>query len=77
MDKNTFFFFIEPLPYLTLYYCTLHTTLDRLAFAEMERINQREKSASAKMYLNIEFPQTQDTGLPIAVVRVPLLLLPC
>ena len=42
--------------------------LDRLAFAEMERIGQREKAASAKMYLNIEFPQTVDTGLPVAVV---------
>jgi len=42
--------------------------LDRLAFAEMERIGQREKAASAKMYLNIEFPQTVDMGLPIAVV---------
>jgi len=42
--------------------------LDRLAFAEMERIGQREKAASAKMYLNVEFPQTVDMGLPIAVV---------
>jgi len=42
--------------------------LDRLAFAEMERISQKDKSASAKMYLNIEFPHTMDMDLPISVV---------
>jgi len=42
--------------------------LDRLAFAEMERISQRDKSASAKMYLNIEFPQITNMDLPISVV---------
>lgn len=42
--------------------------LDRLAFAEMERISQKDKSASAKMYLNIEFPHTVNMDLPISVV---------
>jgi len=42
--------------------------LDRLAFAEMERISQKDKSASAKMYLNIEFPHTMNMDLPISVV---------
>lgn len=42
--------------------------LDRITFAEIERISQKDKSASAKLYLNIEFPQTMDMDLPISVV---------
>ena len=42
--------------------------LDRITFAEIERISQRDKSASARMYLNIEFPHIMDKDLPISVV---------
>ena len=42
--------------------------LDRVTFAEIERISQRDKSASARMYLNIEFPHIMDKDLPISVV---------
>ena len=42
--------------------------LDRITFAEIERISQKDKSASAKLYLNIEFPHTMDMDLPISVV---------
>ncbi len=42
--------------------------LDRLTFAEIERISQKDKTNSNKMFLNIEFPQVMDMDLPIAVV---------
>jgi phosphatidylinositol 3-kinase len=42
--------------------------LDRLTFAEIERINQKDKTNSNKMFLNIEFPQVVNKDLPIAVV---------
>ena len=42
--------------------------LDRITFAEIERISQKDKSSSAKMYLNVEFPHTMDMDLPISVV---------
>merc|ERR1719154_1061761 len=35
-------------------------TPGKVVDSEKERIGQREKAASAKMYLNVEFPQTVD-----------------
>ena len=46
--------------------------LDRITFAEIGRISQKDKSASAKLYLNIEFPHTMDKDLPISVVYFEL-----
>ena len=42
--------------------------LDRITFAEIQRISHKDKSSSAKLYLNIEFPHTMDKDLPISVV---------
>jgi len=42
--------------------------LDRLTFAEIERINQKDKTNSAKMFLNIEFPQIMDMDIPTNIV---------
>ena len=42
--------------------------LDRLAFAEIERINQKDKTNSAKMFLNVEFPQIIDMDIPTNIV---------
>ena len=46
--------------------------LDRVTFAEIGRISQKDKSASAKLYLNIEFADTKDMDLPISVVYFEL-----
>ena len=46
--------------------------LDRITFAEIQRISHKDKSSSAKLYLNIEFPHTMDKDLPISVVYFEL-----
>lgn len=42
--------------------------LDRLTFSEIERISQKDKTDSAKMFMNIEFPQIMDKDIPTYIV---------
>jgi len=42
--------------------------LDPIAFAEMARISQKEKSSASKMHLEISFPETVDGNKPHYVV---------
>ena len=42
--------------------------LDRLSFAEIEKINKREKSSMRMMFLDVQFTQFQAKGVDYSVV---------